>query len=142
MDRRMARTLGRGLAVLLVALAVWLAKRNETSTTPSSDFETALREQRSGVWLEIEAPVVKLLPDDTHPPRHQRLLLDMGQRRTLLLVHNIDLAERVPAKRGDRLRARGEFEYNDKGGLIHWTHHDPGGRHAGGWVEHEGKRYR
>ena len=133
----MARILGRGLAVLLVALLVWQTQRG----APESDFETALREKKKDVWLEVEGPVRKLLPDDTRPPRHQRLLLDMGERRTLLIVHNIDLAPRVPATKGDRLKVRGEFVWNEKGGLIHWTHHDPDGRHAGGWVEHEGKRY-
>lgn len=146
MDRRTARILGRGLAVLIVAVAVWLSRGTGTDTPSappaSSDFETALREERSGVWLEVEAPIVKVLDDDRHPPRHQRILLDMGRRRTLLLTHNIDLAPRVPASAGDVLRIRGRFEWNKKGGVIHWTHHDPQGRKPGGWVDLDGERYR
>ena len=30
----------------------------------------------------------------------------------------------------------------ERGGVLHWTHHDPDGRRPGGWLEHEGRRYR
>jgi hypothetical protein len=35
----------------------------------------------------------------------------------------------------------GEFESNDRGGVIHWTHRDPQARHPHGWLEHRGRRY-
>lgn len=44
-------------------------------------------------------------------------------------------------KVGDKLAFAGEYEWSDKGGTLHWTHRDPGGRHAAGWLKHGGRVY-
>lgn len=107
-------------------------------------LERAAAERRSGVMVEVPARVVKLLPDDTRGSRHQRFLVRVrgdADVPTLLVAHNIDLAERIDALReGDAIRIRGQYEWNEKGGVLHWTHHDPAGRRAGGWIEHAGRR--
>jgi len=84
---------------------------------------------------------VKLLPDDNDGSRHQRFILKVGNGRTLLVAHNIDLAPRVPLSGSDSLSLRGRYEWNKKGGVLHWTHHDPNKKIAGGWVEYKGRRY-
>lgn len=102
----------------------------------------AFEHQRSNVVVECEFEVIKLLRDDNVGDRHQKMLLKLpSTSHTVLLAHNIDLAPRVPSREGDSLIVRGEYEYSEKGGVIHWTHHDPGGRHPAGWIEHQGKRY-
>jgi hypothetical protein len=86
--------------------------------------------------------VTRILSDDTDGSRHQRFILRIASGRTLLIAHNIDLAPRIGSLRtGDTVAFYGEYEWNDKGGVIHWTHHDPQGHHVGGWLEHNGRRY-
>ena len=95
----------------------------------------------TGTWIEDTGFVVRLLSDDNDGSRHQRIVLQLRGGQTLLIAHNIDLANRVPLGLGDRVRFRGMYEWNDLGGLVHWTHHDPLMKRAGGWIEHKGKRY-
>ncbi len=57
------------------------------------------------------------------------------------MAHNIDLAPRVPVKRGDIIAFCGEYEWNEKGGVIHWTHRCPRNRHFHGWIRHKNKYY-
>lgn len=98
--------------------------------------------ERSGVMVTLDADVEKVLSDDNRGDRHQRFIVRMPSGLTLLVAHNIDLAPRVDGiARGDPVRIHGQYEWNPKGGVIHWTHHDPDGRHPGGWIEHHGDRY-
>jgi len=86
--------------------------------------------------------VVRVLSDDNDGSRHQRFILELASGRTLLIAHNIDLAPRIPGiRKGDKVEFHGEFRSNPQGGVIHWTHHDPQGRHPGGWLRHRGRTY-
>lgn len=100
------------------------------------------RQKQSGVFVTVTGRVVRLLADDNEGDRHQRFILELDSGQTLLISHNIDLAPRINnLEISDRVILRGEYEWNEKGGVIHWTHYDPDNRHAGGWIEHEGRRY-
>ena len=85
--------------------------------------------------------IVKCLPDDNEGSRHQRLLVEVDRTDiTIKVSHNIDLAPRVVCREGDRIKFKGEYEYNDLGGVVHWTHHDPKKWREGGWIEVNGQR--
>ncbi len=92
--------------------------------------------------MTVSVRVVKILSDDNVGSRHQRFLVEGNDGNTVLIAHNIDLAESVPIERLDLLEIRGRYEWNDKGGVLHWTHRDPAGRHGGGWIRHRGTKYR
>ncbi len=132
---------------LLLALQ-WFQGRQQPSAldqAPSADGVEILRDafasHQSKIWVETEGVVSRLLPDDNKGSRHQRFILKVGPTLTVLVAHNIDLARRVPLRKGDAIRIRGRYEWNPRGGVLHWTHHDPRGRIKGGWIELKGKRY-
>lgn len=58
------------------------------------------------------------------------------------VVDNVDIAPPLPVRRGDRVEVAGEMVH-DPGRLpiVHWTHHDPRGRHAGGFIRWQGRIY-
>jgi hypothetical protein len=102
----------------------------------------AFASRTSDVQVEGEGTVIRLLPDDVNKPRHQRFIVELASGQTLLITHNIDIAPRIDGLEvGDNLRFSGEYVWNAKGGLVHWTHHDPQRKHAGGWLRHNGKTY-
>lgn len=98
--------------------------------------------RRSDVVVEVAGVVDRTLADDTEGSPHQRFILRLNSGHTLLVAHNIELAARVPLGAGDVVSLRGEYEWNEQGGVLHWTHHDPQGRREGGWIQHDGTRYR
>ncbi len=103
-------------------------------------IQAAYENRQSDVQVEGAGRVVKVLPDDNEGSRHQKFILELASGQTILVAHNIDLAPRIPDLReGERVSFYGEYEWNERGGVIHWTHDDPQGRHVDGWLKHDGK---
>lgn len=137
------------VALVLVALSYAVLERSPETlpgTEPLQDDTRLIRlfeERRSGEMVEGAGTVQRLLADDNVGSRHQRFIIRLRTGHTLLVSHNIDLASRIAdLNTGDRVAFRGQYEWNDRGGVLHWTHHDPGGRRQGGWLEHQGETYR
>lgn len=119
-------------------IASWLS----TVQAATDPLTRAYENRQSDVQVAGSGQVVRLLADDNKGSRHQRFILALPSGQTLLIAHNIDLAPRINAlKVGDTVAFYGEYEWNDKGGVVHWTHHDSGGRHPGGWLKHYGRLY-
>lgn len=88
--------------------------------------------------------ISKILPEDNKGSRHQRMLIkiDGYPQMSVLIAHNIDLASRIPNPQVNTpIRFYGEYIYNNKGGVLHWTHKDPAARHQNGWLEYNGQKY-
>ncbi len=101
----------------------------------------AFLNKKSNVQVYGQGVIQKLLPDDNHDIRHQKIIVQLSENHTVLIAHNIDLAPRADVKKGEKISFYGEYEWNRKGGVVHWTHHDPGGKHVDGWIEIKGKKY-
>ena len=108
----------------------------------SSDVTRAFESHRSGVQVSGEGTVTRLLPDDNRGSRHQKFILRLSTNQTLLVSHNIELAPRISSLSiGDKVEFYGVYEWNSKGGLVHWTPHDPKRSHTGGWLKKNGRKY-
>jgi len=107
-----------------------------------SQLKQAFENHQSDIQIRGSGTVIRLLPDDNKGSRHQKFILKLENKQTLLVAHNIDLAPRISGlKVGDYVQFYGEYEWNNKGGVIHWTHQDPSNSHAHGWLKHRGKMY-
>ena len=113
-----------------------------TRGSDDAAFENAFANRLSNQQLAGQGMVVKTLSDDNDGSRHQRFIVRLDSGRTLLVSHNIDLAQRIDSlRKGDTVAFYGEYEWNPKGGVMHWTHHDPRGHHPAGWIRHGGQTY-
>lgn len=130
------------LLLLLVGTEAYL-RFQEHSVAEDSESEIAalFDSGQSGRMVSGTGTVVRLLDDDRDGSRHQRFVVRLANDMTVLISHNIDIASRVPVAPGATVHFRGQYEWNSQGGVVHWTHHDPDGHHAEGWLEVDGRRY-
>jgi len=118
-------------------------KRRTAPLVEDNPIGRAFASGASDIQVEGEGTVIRVLPDDLNGSRHQRFIVQLASGQTLLMTHNIDIAARIDGLNvGDDVRFNGEYVWNAKGGVIHWTHHDPQGRHVAGWIIHSGKTYK
>lgn len=172
-QRQSASSFAFKLVAVLIAAAITIAARRgwlpttsspnapsqtnaPASPAPSSQSQTpafsrTVRDlynaKRSDAWVETTGRVEKLLSDDTDTSdssdKHQKFLLLVPGDITVLVAHNISAAPRVPIRQGDTVTLRGEYEYTEKGGTIHFTHKPKyNSRNTqSGWIEFKGSRY-
>ena len=147
-DARAARGLLALVLVVVLAAALATVQTGCGAGTGSAvhvgdaALGRAFRDQLSGLEVQDRGVVESLLPDDVQGSRHQRFILRLASGQTLLVAHDIDIAPRVPGLHvGDEVEFRGVYEWNAEGGVVHWTHHDPQGGHAAGWLRHDGHTY-
>lgn len=133
----------------LIIIAIFVYDRFYAGVVTTTDVRTAdsapataYTDWQSGQQVQGKGVVLRSLSDDNEGSRHQRFIVRLNTGQTLLVAHNIDIAPRIPLLRdGDAVAFNGEYEWNEQGGIIHWTHRDPQGRHVSGWIEHEGRTY-
>jgi len=133
------------LAIMTIAAFYergYFSTNHSTISNDAGNLEYAFNNQISNLQVEGEGIVAKVLRDDTEGIRHQRFILRISGEQTVLIAHNIDLAPRAEnIKNGDKVKFFGEYEWNKKGGVIHWTHRDPNKKHVNGWIRHQDRQY-
>lgn len=140
----------KSLSLIVIIILAYLVEqktglsllKDSTSTqNANSSILSAYNNRQSDVQVQQKGVVAKVLADDLDGSRHQKFIIRFNNL-SVLIAHNIDLAPRINSLRsGDTVEFYGEYEWNEKGGIVHWTHHDPAGRHISGWLKHKGKTY-
>jgi hypothetical protein len=127
---------------LITVLLVIFVLLQWTSVVQALSLKTAYDNHKSNVQVKGSGTVIRILTDDNKGSRHQKFILKLSSGLTILIAHNIDLAPRINSiSNGDVIQFYGEYEWNNKGGVVHWTHRDPNGHHVGGWLKQNGSTY-
>lgn len=138
------------IAVLAVIIYLLAQQQGPSGSDPGisgmgagqTTVQSAFADKLTDLQIQGRGVVKKVLPDDRKGLQHQKFILQTSPGQTVLVAHNIDIAHRLPGlKKGDPVSFYGEYEWTAKGGVLHWTHHDPSGRHADGWLRYNGKIY-
>jgi Protein of unknown function (DUF3465) len=138
---RPARKAGRAF---VAALAATLCACAPTQSPNDPALCAAYSGSRSHVEVVADGTVTRLFgvqPGRISP--HEGFLLRLGSACSLVVrvEANTDFTGPIPLARGQRVLVKGEYEYYPLGGVIHWTHRDPRGRHEGGYIEAAGHTY-
>ncbi|MDN3647566.1 DUF3465 domain-containing protein [Reinekea marina] len=129
-------------SLVVIASLLFLAGCEEPLSESDEILQNAYDNKTSGLQVEGSGEVTRLLADDTEGDKHQRFIVTLDSGQTLLIAHNIDIAPRIDViATGNRIEFYGVYEWNDEGGVIHWTHHDPAGKHVDGWLKYKGETY-
>ena len=99
---------------------------------------------RSHQEVVADGKVVQVLgvaPGRVSPHEGFLMQLASGCNVVVRVEANTDFTGTFPLTAGDGVVVKGEYEYYPRGGVVHWTHRDPRGRHEGGFIETGGRRY-
>ncbi|MEQ1546182.1 DUF3465 domain-containing protein [Methyloglobulus sp.] len=119
-----------------------LPQSTSSDLTDLDTFKKAFDNQQSNIQVKQVGRIAKVLRDDDHGLRHQRFVVQLDSGQKILIAHNIDLAAKVEGlKEGEIISFSGEYEWNNKGGVVHWTHRDPRGHHPSGWLLYNNRKY-
>ena len=139
-----ARPFKLALSILLLALAGCAGAMN------IKDAPSACASNPNG-HVEVyipDASVVRVLGDRAgRSGVHEGFVINACPRLTsctrewtyLKVEDNVDITGPIPLQRGDAVSLLGQLECDDN--VIHWTHHDPRGRHQSGYIKVNGKLY-
>jgi hypothetical protein len=108
---------------------------SRASAEDDGSLQRAIAARADGVPVTGRGVVERLLSDDRDGSPHQRIIVRVAGGNSVLIAHNLELGARIaPLAEGDILEFAGDYAWNPKGGVVHWTHADPRGGHRAGWL--------
>jgi Protein of unknown function (DUF3465) len=105
-----------------------LTQSTSSDLTDLNTIKKAFDTQQSNFQVKQTGRIAKMLWEDDHGLRHQRFVVRLDSGQKILIAHNIDLVAKVESlKEGEIISLSDEYEWNNKGGVVHLTHCDPKG---------------
>jgi hypothetical protein len=82
-----------------------------------------------------------MLREEDYREPHQRFLLMLSNGTTVLVANDLQYGTYAPVQEGNVVRIHGEYIWNERGGVLHWTHKSDEPRHESGYIDFNGMRY-
>ena len=130
--------------ILPLAVACALAGCSTTQTPDDRAVCDAYSGQRSHVEVVADGTITRLFGvAQGRVSPHEGFLLRLASGCSLVVrvEANTDFTGPIPLREGQSVAVKGEYEYYPGGGVVHWTHRDPRGRHEGGYISSGGQVY-
>ncbi len=134
----------RGRVILVALIGASLCACAASRAPDDAAVCAAFSAQRSGVEVVAQGSVTHVLgvqAGRSSPHEGFLLRLDSGCAIVVRVEVNTDFTGTIPLSIGQRVLVKGDYEYYSRGGVIHWTHRDPRGRHENGYVDVNGTMY-
>jgi hypothetical protein len=131
-------------AALAAMLALCAAACAATQSPDDRAVCAAYDAGRSHVEVVADGSVTRVLgvaPGRVSPHEGFLMRLASGCDLVVRVEANTDFTGSFPLAEGERVVVKGEYEYYPRGGVVHWTHRDPRGRHEGGYIQAAGQLY-
>lgn len=128
----------------LLALAACSAAKQDDATASNSVVCAASQNEQSHVEVDAAGTVARILGVQSgRSSAHEGFLLRVACAAPVVIrvEANTSFTGTFALRTGQAVRVRGEYETDPRGGVIHWTHRDPRGRHPDGFIEVNGTRY-
>ena len=122
-------------------LAAFCLAGCQASPSSVADAQRACASGTSHVEIHVAGTIARYLGTrNSESGEHEGFLVTPnGSTAHLLIEDNVNITGFIPMRSGDSVELQGQYECND--GVIHWTHHDPSGRHVMGYVIVNGRRF-
>ncbi len=136
----------RGALVVAMLIASATGCSAPANAPENGAVYDAWRAQQSRVEVDASGSVARLLGERSgrYGP-HAGFLLHLSGGASHGLTVRVEVNERftgpLPLVAGEPVQVRGEYEFDPRGGVIHWTHRDPRRRHPDGYIVLARHRY-
>lgn len=126
----------------IALIAAVLASSGCASGAVNLQSAAAFCSSRSNGHVEVYIPqarVVRVLGErEGRSGMHEGFVIRAGGQ-TFRVEDNVSIARTIPLRTGETISLLGQLECDDD--VIHWTHHDPSGRHVSGYIKAGGTLY-